>query len=401
MGCLLELVLNCFGSCFGIRDLDRRRSPEVSSTVKALEPHKKKEIAKCLGRPDLIHTKTNPYEDVILDCDIVMNPDHVGVECDSHLDAIKKQALFEQVILPLRRPELFSHGGKLLGGPQKGVLLHGPPPSSTGKVTMLATAKFVAKESGAVFINARKIANLIMSNRFGDCDAAQKRQLVAAMFSLAYKLQPAVIFINDMNTFLGQLSQTSMKTEFMGLWDEYSTDYKHVRARVMILAATSKCNRPSPELDEAIQRRLPQVLEIRMPCRKERAELLKMFLKGERVEHDDIDYDRVAALTEGYTVSDLFQLCKKAAYIPIRDHLLCEEKIGIKKGSAPRPMSELDLENVVIAQVIAYMNKLLRQVTTISALLDQSRNNHNHYQLQLILSSLAVNHRDKKEESNQ
>lgn len=399
MGCLLELVLNCFGSCFGIQDLDRRRSPEVSSTVKALEPHKKKEIAKCLGRPDLIHTKTNPYEDVLLDCDIVMNPDHIGVECDSHLDAIKKQALFEQMILPLRRPELFSHGGKLLGGPQKGVLLHGPPPSSTGKVTMLATAKFVAKESGAVFINARKIANLMMSNRFGDCDAAQKRQLVAAMFSLAYKLQPAVIFINDMNSFLGQLSQTNMKTEFMGLWDEYSKDYKHERARVMILAATSKCNRPSPELDEAIQRRLPQVLEIRMPRRKERAELLKMFLKGERVEHD-IDYDHVAAMTEGYAVSDLFQLCKKAAYMPIRDHLLCEEKIGRKKGCPPRPMSELDLENVVIAQVIAYMNKLLRQVTTISALLDQSRNNHNHYQLKLILSSLAVNHRDHKEESN-
>ncbi|XP_061997127.1 uncharacterized protein LOC133714876 [Rosa rugosa] len=347
MGCFLELLLRCFGGCFGIQHHDRRRSPKASmnAKVKALEPRKKKEIAKLLGRPDLIHIGTNLYEDVILDCDIVMNPDLIEVECDSHLDAVKKQALFDQVILPLRRPELFSHGGKLLGGPQKGVLLHGPPPSNTGKATLLATAKFIAKESGAVFINARKIANVIMSNRFSDCDSAEKRQLIAAVFSLAYKLQPAVIFINDMDSFLGQLSQTNMKTEFTDLWDCFFTDHKHEHAQVLVLATTSKCNRASPELDEAIQWRLPRVLEIRMPRRKERAEILKLILKGERVEHN-IDYDHVAALTEGYAVSDLFQLCKKAAYVPIRDHLLYEEKSGIKQSSPPRPMSQLDLENV-------------------------------------------------------
>lgn len=98
------------------------------------------------------------YQDVIA-CDVI-NPDHIDVEFDSigGLETIK-QALVELVILPLRRPELFSHG-KLLG-PQKGVLLYGPP--GTGK-TMLAKA--IAKESGAVFINVR-ISNL-MSKWFGD-----------------------------------------------------------------------------------------------------------------------------------------------------------------------------------------------------------------------------------------
>ena len=77
----------------------------------------------------------------------MINPDHIDVEFNSigGLEAIK-QSLYELVILPLRRPELFSYG-KLLG-PQKGVLLYGPP--GTGK-TMLAKA--IAKESGAVFIN--------------------------------------------------------------------------------------------------------------------------------------------------------------------------------------------------------------------------------------------------------
>lgn len=91
---------------------------------------------------------------------------------------------------------------------------------------------------------------------------------------------------------------------------------------MMVLAAT---NRPS-ELDEAILRRLPQAFEIGIPDRRERVEILKVILKGERVENN-IDYDRVASLCEGYTGSDILELCKKAAYFPIRD-LLDEEKKG-------------------------------------------------------------------------
>lgn len=91
---------------------------------------------------------------------------------------------------------------------------------------------------------------------------------------------------------------------------------------MMVLAAT---NRPS-ELDEAILRRLPQAFEIGIPDRRERAEILRVILKDECVE-DNIDFDRLASLCEGYTGSDLLELCKKAAYFPIRD-LLDEEKNG-------------------------------------------------------------------------
>ncbi|KAI4338011.1 hypothetical protein L6164_016367 [Bauhinia variegata] len=312
-------ALSCLVLFAGLRHLD----PNREASKKALEH--KKEIAKRLGRPLI---QTNPYEDVIA-CDVI-NPDHIDVEFESigGLETIK-QALYELVILPLKRPDLFSHG-KLLG-PQKGVLLYGPP--GTGK-TMLAKA--IAKESGAVFINVR-VSNL-MSKWFGD---AQK--LVSAVFSLAYKLQPAIIFIDEVDSFLGQRRTSdheallNMKTEFMALWDGFTTDKN---ARVMVLTAT---NRPS-ELDEAILRRLPQAFEIGMPDRRERAEILKVILKGERIE-DNIDFDRLAGLSEGYTGSDLFELCKKAAYFPIRE-LLDEEKKG-NRSTAPRPLSQSDLEKVL------------------------------------------------------
>ncbi|XP_050942843.1 uncharacterized protein LOC103496059 isoform X2 [Cucumis melo] len=261
-------ALSCLVLFAGLRHLD----PNREASKKALEH--KKEIAKRLGRPLI---QTNPYEDVIA-CDVI-NPDHIDVEFNSigGLETIK-QALYELVILPLRRPELFSHG-KLLG-PQKGVLLYGPP--GTGK-TMLAKA--IARESGAVFINVR-ISNL-MSKWFGD----------------AQKLE---------------------------------------NARVMVLAAT---NRPS-ELDEAILRRLPQAFEIGIPNTRERAEILKVILKGERVENN-IDYHHVANLCEGYTGSDILELCKKAAYFPIRD-LLDEEKAG-KRSDSPRPLSQSDLETALVS----------------------------------------------------
>ena len=55
---------------------------------------------------------------------------------------------------------------------------------------------------------------------------------VSAVFSLAHKLQPAIIFIDEVDSFLGQRrtseheALTNMKTEFMALWDGFTTDRK-------------------------------------------------------------------------------------------------------------------------------------------------------------------------------
>jgi SpoVK/Ycf46/Vps4 family AAA+-type ATPase len=92
----------------------------------------------------------------------------------------------------------------------------------------------------------------------------------------------------------------------------------------MVLAAT---NRPS-ELDEAILRRFTQIFEIGIPVQSERSKILQVVLKGENVE-PNIDYDRVARLCEGFTGSDILELCKQAAFYPIRE-LLDSEKNGRK-----------------------------------------------------------------------
>ena len=149
------------------------------------------------------------------------------------------------------------------------------------------------------------------------------------MFSLAWKLQPSIIFIDEVDSFLGARknseheANTSMKTEFMTMWDGFQTN-EH--ARVMVLAAT---NRPW-EVDEAILRRLPRSFEVGLPDFANRCDILGVVLKGESVEPGFFGPDpnapvfQIARRTERYSGSDLKELCKSAAYGPIRDLLRAE-----------------------------------------------------------------------------
>jgi len=100
------------------------------------------------------------------------------------------EELRESVIYPLTMPHLYSHASPLLAAPS-GVLLYGPP--GCGK-TMLAKA--LAHESGASFINLH--ISTLTEKWYGDSN-----KMVAAVFSLARKLQPSIVFIDEIDAVLG------------------------------------------------------------------------------------------------------------------------------------------------------------------------------------------------------
>ncbi len=101
------------------------------------------------------------------------------------------EELKESVIYPLTLPHLYAHSSPLLSAPS-GVLLYGPP--GCGK-TMLAKA--LAHESGACFINLH--ISTLTEKWYGDSN-----KLVNAVFSLARKLQPSIVFIDEIDAVLGQ-----------------------------------------------------------------------------------------------------------------------------------------------------------------------------------------------------
>lgn len=214
-------------------------------------------------------------------------------------------SLQESVIAPLCYPELFANASGLLGAP-KGVLLYGPP--GTGK-TMLAKA--LAKESGATFINMH--VSTLTNKWFGESN-----KLVSALFSLARKLQPSIIFIDEIDSFLRERATGDhevtgmMKAEFMTLWDGLtsSTD------RIMVLGAT---NRPN-DIDSAILRRLPKRYAVSLPSAAQREKILTLMLAATPTDAAFSITDLVKR-TEGYSGSDLKELCRNAAMRPVREFL--------------------------------------------------------------------------------
>lgn len=256
----------------------------------------------------------------------VVAPGEIGVKFDDigALEDVKK-ALNELVILPMRRPELFSHGNLLR--PCKGILLFGPP--GTGKTLL---AKALATEVGANFISIT--GSTLTSKWFGDAE-----KLTKALFSFASKLSPVIIFVDEVDSLLGARggafeheATRRMRNEFMAAWDGLRTKDSQ---RILILGAT---NRPF-DLDDAVIRRLPRRIYVDLPDAENRVKILRIFLSQENLE-PDFQFDKLAYATEGYSGSDLKNLCIAAAYRPVQE-LLEEEKQGSKSDVAPvlRPLS--------------------------------------------------------------
>ncbi|KAM7254886.1 hypothetical protein ACFE04_020127 [Oxalis oulophora] len=257
----------------------------------------------------------------------VIPPSDIGVSFDD-IGALEniKDTLKELVMLPLQRPELFGKGQ--LTKPCKGILLFGPP--GTGK-TMLAKA--VATEAGANFINISMSS--ITSKWFGEGE-----KYVKAVFSLASKIAPSVVFVDEVDSMLGRRenpgeheAMRKMKNEFMVNWDGLRTKDKE---RVLVLAAT---NRPF-DLDEAVIRRLPRRLMVNLPDAPNREKILRIILAKEDLA-SDLDLAAVASLTEGYSGSDLKNLCVTAAHCPIREILEKEKKERTSALAESRPSPEL------------------------------------------------------------
>ncbi|XWS37910.1 hypothetical protein CRYUN_Cryun19dG0085800 [Craigia yunnanensis] len=245
-----------------------------------------------------------------------------------------KESLQELVMLPLRRPDLFKGG---LLKPCRGILLFGPP--GTGK-TMLAKA--IANEAGASFINVSM--STITSKWFGEDE-----KNVRALFTLAAKVAPTIIFVDEVDSMLGQRTRVGeheamrkIKNEFMTHWDGLLT---RAGERILVLAAT---NRPF-DLDEAIIRRFERRIMVGLPSIESREMILRTLLAKEKVE--DLDFKELATMTEGYSGSDLKNLCMTAAYRPVRELIQQERLKNLEKkrreeaGKSSEDASEIKEEN--------------------------------------------------------
>lgn len=217
--------------------------------------------------------------------------------------------LRESVIYPLTMPQLYASHSSLLTAPS-GVLLYGPP--GCGK-TMLAKA--LARESGACFINLH--ISTLTEKWYGDSN-----KLVAAVFSLARKLQPCIVFIDEIDAVLGQRrsgeheASGMVKAEFMTHWDGLASSTIGKGAqRICILGATNRIQ----DIDEAILRRMPKKFPVSLPQAAQRKQIFKMTLRDTRIDTQRFNLDRLVRLSAGMSGSDIKEACRDAAMVPIRE----------------------------------------------------------------------------------
>ena len=261
--------------------------------------------------PDLIEKITN---------EILNRSPSVDWDDIAGLKEAKTQVM-EAVVWPMLRPDLF----KGIRGPPKGLLLFGPP--GTGK-TMIGKA--IATRSGATFFSIS--ASSLTSKWVGEGE-----KMVRALFAVARVNQPAVIFIDEIDSLLCQRSENDqeasrrIKTEFLVQLDGAGTAAED---RILLVGAT---NRPQ-ELDEAARRRMMKRLYIPLPNQQARTFLIGHLLKDQTHGLSEADLEDIGVRTRGYSGSDIKGLCAEAALGPMRDGI----DIATISASAVRAISHAD-----------------------------------------------------------
>ena len=256
-----------------------------------------------------------------------------------------KARLREIVELPMRHPELFRHLGI---EPPKGVLLYGPP--GVGKTLL---AKALANEVGAYFIAIN--GPEIMSKFYGESE-----QRLREIFEEARKNAPAIIFIDEIDAIAPKREEVVGEVEkrvvaqLLTLMDGLAE-----RGRVIVIGAT---NRPDA-VDPALRRpgRFDREIEIPPPDKKARREILAVHTRSVPLE-EDVNLDKIAEITHGYTGADLAALVKEAAMNSLR-RFLSNKNVDLSK---PIPSDLLRSLKVSMGDFVQAMNmihpSLMREV---------------------------------------
>lgn len=252
-----------------------------------------------------------------------------------------KKAIKEAIVYPSLRPELFP-----LGWP-RGILLFGPP--GCGK-TLLAAA--VANEIKAKFIPID--AASIMSKWLGE---AEKN--VARLFDLARreaKSVPVIIFIDEIDSLVGIRrfeigGEVRVRNQFLKEMDGI-LDKKNP-LRVYVIGATNK----PWDLDAPFIRRFQKRIYVPPPGYKERLEAFKLYTKLLNLA-PDVDLDRLARLTEGFSGSDIMDICQ-SVQLKVNSEIFenCEDYMKAK----PRPINMRDFLEILEKRKPSINREMLAQ----------------------------------------
>ena len=189
----------------------------------------------------------------------------------------------------------------------RGVLLAGDP--GTGKTLM---ARAVAGEANVPFFS-------ISGSEFAEMFVGVGASRVRDLFSRAKKNAPSIIFIDEIDAVAhkrdarGGAGREDEQTlnQILVEMDGFDND-----SGVIVMAATNRVDM----LDKALLRpgRFDRHVNVTLPERKDRLEILKVHFKGKPVE-EDVDLEALAKKTAGSSGADLANIANEAAITAARE----------------------------------------------------------------------------------
>ncbi|ACP34395.1 Microtubule-severing ATPase [Sulfolobus islandicus Y.G.57.14] len=208
-----------------------------------------------------------------------------------------KKEIKEYIELPLKNRDIaMKYGLK----PPKGMLLFGPP--GCGKTMMM---RALANESKLNFLYVN--ISDIMSKWYGESEARLRE-----LFNNARKNSPCILFFDEIDTIgVKRESHTgdSVTPRLLSLMLS-EIDGLHSEDGVIVVGST---NVPQM-LDKALLRagRFDKLIYIGPPNKEARKQILQIHCKGKPLA-EDVDFDKLAEITERYSGADLANLCQEAA----------------------------------------------------------------------------------------
>jgi SpoVK/Ycf46/Vps4 family AAA+-type ATPase len=251
----------------------------------------------------------------------VIDPQNLKTRfADVHVPSETIDALKSLTSLSLLRPDAFKYG-VLANDRLPGLLLYGPP--GTGKTLL---AKAVAKESKATVLE-------VTGAQIYEKYVGEGEKMVRAVFSLAKKLSPCVVFIDEADAIFGSRSNHSNRNTHREIINQFLREWDGMDDHGVFIMVAS--NRPF-DLDDAVLRRLPRRLLIDLPVSADRESILRIHLKDENLD-SSVSLRKLAEQTPLYSGSDLKNLSVAAALACIREE---NELADLRKDDAEFKLPE-------------------------------------------------------------
>ena len=249
-----------------------------------------------------------------------------------------KKTVMTRMINPILYPDKYAKYGKKVGG---GVLLYGPP--GTGKTFI---AKAIAGEVGATFYAIK--GSDIMSKYVGESE-----KNISSLFEAARNNKLSIIFIDEMDSLFGERGKDTHNDKRVNEFLQQIDGFASKSDNLLILGAT---NRPW-DVDSAAVRsgRFSEKIYVPLPDEKAREFMFKHNLENVPL-GNDVDFDKLVGLTDGYSGADIAEICDRAKEEPLNIYIKTdvEEPVSMKYIEAAIKKIKPTVSKIEIKRFEAY-----------------------------------------------